>query len=63
MATTGQAPTTPIVQAARRLHQEAKGHTKLANQHRQRAKTLHKDVDQMREQLKAMGIDLVLDDE
>lgn len=60
---TGQAQTTPIVKAARRLHQEAKGHMKLSNQHRQRAATLHRDVEELRVTLAKMGVELKFEDE
>jgi hypothetical protein len=62
MATTGEAQATQIAKAARRLHQEAKGHTKLANQHRNRAATLHRDVEELKNVLAAAGIKLEFDD-
>lgn len=63
MATTGEAPTTPIVKAAQRLHEEAKGHMTQARQHRQRAATLHRDVEELRKACEELGVELVFDDE
>lgn len=59
MATT-QAPATAIAQAARRLHQEAKGHMRLARQHRQRAATLYAEVEQLAISCQGLGIELDL---
>lgn len=50
----------PIEKAARRLQQEAQGHTRLANQHRERAKTLYGELEELRVKLAEFGITLRL---
>jgi hypothetical protein len=52
--------TTAIAKAAHRLHQEAKGHMRLANQHRRRAATLYAEVEELQRTCLHLGIQLDL---
>jgi hypothetical protein len=58
MATQAQA----LAKAGRRLHEEAKEHMRSSRYHRRRAAQLHSEVEALRADLTALGVELVLDD-
>jgi sugar phosphate isomerase/epimerase len=60
-ATTAQAAH-PVKKAAARLEQEAKGHMRLSHQHRERAKTLYRELEELQRRCAEYGIELELTD-
>lgn len=60
MTMSAQAPATAIAKAARRLQQEAEGHSQLARQHRKRALTLYRELDELVARCAECGIEVEL---
>lgn len=61
MAIAGKAEVTAITSAARRLHEEARGHVALARQHQKRARTLHAELEKLQNACVDLGIEVDFD--
>jgi len=56
-----QAQAAQIAKAGRRLHQEAKGHMRSARHHRDRARTLYAELEELQKTCVELGINLDLE--